>query len=155
MKSGIAICLVPAFLLAVTSNSYADTSDLNEQVRIKFVRKDQVAPFDGMLLSTEAAIKNKVLIETQNERFEIKLKYEKDLLNNQYIADLDKKQVIFDSQLEKKNLQLDLQQKQIDFLKDNYKQFDTVWGFELGLVFGAIGMLGLTMATAYSLNLVK
>ena len=155
MKSGIAICLVPAFLLAVTSNSYADTSDLNEQVRIKFVRKDQVAPFDGMLLSTEAAIKNKVLIETQNERFEIKLKYEKDLLNNQYISDLDKKQVIFDSQLEKKNLQLDLQQKQIDFLKDNYKQFDTVWGFELGLVFGAIGMLGLTMATAYSLNLVK
>lgn len=139
----------------MTSNSYADTSDLNEQVRIKFVRKDQVAPFDGMLLSTEAAIKNKVLIETQNERFEIKLKYEKDLLNNQYIADLDKKQVIFDSQLEKKNLQLDLQQKQIDFLKDNYKQFDTVWGFELGLVFGAIGMLGLTMATAYSLNLVK
>ena len=77
MKSGIAICLVPIFLLAVTSNSYADTSDLNEQGQVKFVRKDQVVPFDGMLLSIEAAIKNKVLIETQNERFEIKLKYEK------------------------------------------------------------------------------
>jgi|TARA_Y100000310_G_scaffold231235_1_gene233760 hypothetical protein len=139
----------------VTSNSYADTSDLNEQGQVKFVRKDQVVPFDGMLLSIEAAIKNKVLIETQNERFEIKLKYEKDLLSSQYIADLAKKQVIFDSQIEKKNLELNLQVRQIDFLKDNYKQFDTIWGFELGLVFGAVGMLGLTLATAYSLNLVK
>ena len=148
MKSGIAKCLVPIFLLVITPNLYA-------QEQVKFVKKDQKVPFDGMLLSTESAIKNKVLIETQNERFEIKLKYEKDLLNNQYIADLAKKQAIFDSQIEKKNLELDLQAKQVEFLKDNYKQFDTVWGFELGLVFGATGMLALTLVTAYSLNLVK
>ena len=161
LKTGIATFSALIFLLvslpihAQPINELDDTEAGSNSLAVKYVHKGDTVPFDGMLLSNEAAITNKVKIETMQEKCNIELEHQKALINAEHQAEIDKARTLINHEKEKNALHIGFQNDQIDFLTKNYKPPSFLDSFAGGMVVGASTMLLTVFVTAIALEKVK
>jgi len=130
-------------ILFFPSLSYADE-------KVVTVTKGESAPFSGTLFNTEAAARLLIDLESNTElcdiecgkkieKKEAELKFDYDILK----ASHDALQIKYDETLIIKNNQIEFLEKQATKPK---------LGGELVFILGVLGGVGITMASAYTLN---
>lgn len=150
MKIGIAIFLTPLFLITGINSASAQ-----DGLAVKYLKKDDKAPFSGMLLSDEAAVENKVRFQTIEKLHINELSHMAALLNAEHKADVDKLNIILEREREIHALEIDTREREIDFLTNQLEPKGFFNSFNGGFVIGVSGTVIIIVVTAYALHAVS
>ena len=152
-KNKIVSVICSFALLCATSNlSYADVNSSTDLKVVTEITKGQKAPFSGVLLSEQAAVKLFADLKFTKEECTLRLERELDLATITYKAQIDSFKIRLEVETERTEKLLDIKDNRIKFLEEIYAP--PAW-YESGSFWVAVGVIGgvlITIGTGYALG---
>jgi len=145
--------LLSILMVYIPTVAYAGQSDPDDSLsangKLMVLGKGQKAPWDGILFDIRAATKLKLDTEFAQKKFELELKYQKNILTSEFQLKLGLLQAKHDSLKDRTDSLLKIKTLEIDRLQELVKKNPNSyshWWFVGGIVAGCLLSIGVYYA---------